>query len=150
MNGVPIPGAIASTYTVMQTGTYYAELKSLNGCSQNTDPILITINPKPTPAIQANKLLTQCFLNHVFDFTNNTTISTGNLQYAWTFDDGSPVETTANVTHSYTAPGTYKIRMIATGDAGCVDSASAMVTVNPSPDTTLTKTGNATICDTQE
>jgi gliding motility-associated-like protein len=130
-NTVAIPGANDTTYTVIQTGTYHATVFSFTGCSLATADISITVNPVPVVDFGTNSLK-QCFNNHQFIFTNNTTIAGGTMQYNWDLGDATIV-TTKDVTHSYAAPGTYIVRLIVTSDQGCTDSISYTVEVYDSP-----------------
>ncbi|MEQ8625439.1 MAG: PKD domain-containing protein, partial [Vicingaceae bacterium] len=52
-------------------------------------------------------------------FTNLTTISSGTITYSWDFDDGSPVSTTENPSHTFTLPGSYDVTLTATSSLGC-------------------------------
>ncbi|MFN4256566.1 MAG: PKD domain-containing protein [Saprospiraceae bacterium] len=47
------------------------------------------------------------------------------VEWTWLFDDGSPAvvnSTKANVTHTFTQPGEYNVRLIIRNNAGCVDT----------------------------
>jgi uncharacterized membrane protein len=50
-------------------------------------------------------------------FTNSTT-GDGPLSYEWDFGDGSPIVTSANPTHVYTAVGSYTVTLTAANAAG--------------------------------
>jgi gliding motility-associated-like protein len=52
--------------------------------------------------------------------------------YTWKFGDGGG-STTANPSHNYASPGSYPVNVYATNGTGCSDSATGLVTVNPSP-----------------
>ncbi len=51
---------------------------------------------------------------------NNTTVN-GN-SYTWNFGDGSPASTSTNPAHTYTAAGTYTVKLKANGCLSAVDS----------------------------
>ncbi len=56
--------------------------------------------------------------------------------YEWNFGDGSPVETDADVTHTYTAGGTYTATLKVTDDGGASGTATVIISVvgvNASP-----------------
>ncbi len=130
-NNIAIPGANDTIYNVVQTGTYHATVFSFIGCSLSTTGINITVNPFPAAGFTAN-FLNQCFNNHQFVFTNNSTIAFGTMQYNWDLGDGTTA-TTNNVTHSYLLPGTYIVKLLVTSDQGCADSISYTVNVYDSP-----------------
>lgn len=51
-------------------------------------------------------------------FIQFTLKSTNALSYVWNFGDGSPVNTNKNASHSYSANGTYTVKVEATGPWG--------------------------------
>ncbi len=130
-NNVAIPGANDTIYNVGQTGTYHATVFSFVGCSLSTSTINITVNPTPVVGFTRNSI-DQCFNNHQFIFTDTSSIAFGTLQYNWDLGDGNTA-TTQNVTHSYTLPGSYIVKLTVTSDQGCIDSASYTVRVFDSP-----------------
>ncbi len=76
------------------------------------------------------------------DFTNE---STGALSYAWNFDDGSPISTVQEPTHTFTTPGVYDVMLAAINPASCNYGDTTFVqitvvgapTVDLGPDTTF-------------
>ncbi len=72
----------------------------------------------------------QCLSANSFVFTNSSTGS-GTLTYAWYFGDGS-TSATKNPAYTYTAAGSYTVRLITTGGGG-KDTAVQTVTVYPAP-----------------
>src|SRR5205085_2460023 len=54
------------------------------------------------------------------------------LTYAWTFGDGKS-ETGPTVTHTYTRPGTYVIRLLATDNKGGASAKTTAAVVTPAP-----------------
>lgn len=76
-------------------------------------------------------------------------ISTNAVDYLWDFGDGSASSTTANPQHTYNAPGTYPVKLVATNTNSCTytDSTIFNLTILPEPDVDL---GNDTvICDNE-
>lgn len=66
-------------------------------------------------------------------FTNLSTAGTGNItNYNWNFGGGN-VSTQQNPTHTFSTPGTFPVTLTITNDAGCTDSYTADVIVNPNP-----------------
>lgn len=61
---------------------------------------------------------------------NNTTAN--GLTYQWNFGDGSAIATTTNPVHTYTANGTYSVKLKAVGCLSAVDSIikTAYITIN--------------------
>jgi len=131
-NGIAIPGATQTQYSPIQSGTYHAIVFSFVGCQRTTADIVITINDSPTAGFISDNPTQQCFKDNQFKFTNTSTVASGTLQYDWDFGDAATA-TTANPTHSYTLPGTYQVRMIATTGNGCKDTSFLTVQVYDMP-----------------
>ncbi|MEP6676929.1 MAG: PKD domain-containing protein [Ferruginibacter sp.] len=145
-DNVAIAGANQTQYTVTQSGAYYALIKSSDNCSLASAVRQITIYPKPVAGFNVNTA-NQCFTGNQFNFTNTSTLSSGNpLLYSWDLGDAGTAAT-GDVTHNYLQPGLYNVKLLVTGDGGCVDSSKMNVTVYPNPDTSLTLTGSASYCE---
>ncbi len=128
----------AGTYTVKLTAT------SANNCVHSTTAT-VTVYPKPTVAFTINTA-EQCLTNNKFTFSNTSAISSGSITYAWNFGDGSTL-TSQNPEHQYSAPGTYKVKLVVTSNNNCKDSLEKTVTVYSLPTGTLTTPNGLTICD---
>ncbi len=131
LNSAPIPGATNQTLTVSTPGNYQV-ITSLNGCSRESFPTTITVNPLPTPMI-----------------SNDTTIcsgvsvmmqASGGNAYQW--NSGGPA--TADYTVSPTATKTYTVTV--TNSFGCSASASTTITVIPLPNANISISGSLTLC----
>lgn len=60
------------------------------------------------------------------------------ISYSWDFGDGSPIQIGQNVTHTYTIPNTYQVKMTVTFNGGCgQDIITKPYTVLPYPDVNL-------------
>lgn len=126
-----------------------------NGCYRTSNYKTVTVYPKPTAAY-THSLACE---DHTVNFINNSsspqhlahnyfTCAYGNcwwwctycewlwntnLNYEWTFGDGSPVSNLANPSHIYTPAGTYNSSLIVTNVYGCMDTANVPVIVNIRP-----------------
>ncbi|MEO5893136.1 MAG: PKD domain-containing protein [Ferruginibacter sp.] len=67
----------------------------------------------------------QCVQGNSFIFSNT---STGALSYNWDFGDGVTAAI-VNPAHIYATAGTYTVKLIVTGSAGCLDTSAKTVTV---------------------
>jgi len=85
----------------------------------------------PTATFSVNAA-SQCVTGNQFNFTNNSSVTTGTLTYAWTFGDGN-VSANANPTHSYINAGTYTVKLVVTSGLGCKDSTTRSVSVFAKP-----------------
>ncbi|HTB05991.1 MAG TPA: PKD domain-containing protein [Bacteroidia bacterium] len=120
------------TYSVLLTAT------SNNGCQSSvTQPV--TIVPNPVAKFSAPP---EC-LGVPTPFTD---LSTGPpTTWAWSFND-PPVNGTStlqNPTYTFGSPGTYTVKLVVSSGAGCVDSTTVNVVVNPPPTANFTAT---TVC----
>ena len=120
------PGGFTSTSSspvINSTGIYTLTITDpSNGCI-STDTVIVsqaTINAAFTPNPSSGNA--PLFVN----FTNN---SSNAANYVWTFGDGSS-SININDTNSYNVPGTYTVMLIATNAYGCIDTATATITVS--------------------
>jgi PKD repeat protein len=101
------------------TTTYYVTGFDINGCSAS-DVVLVTVLPA------SNAQFTASVVGATGVFTNQ---STNAVTYSWDFGDGSPVNNTANPTHTYTVNGTYTVTLTVTGPCGS-DTYTQVITIS--------------------
>ncbi len=83
-------------------------------------------------------------LGQAISFTDLSTGGNPGLTYQWDFNDGSPLSTAQNPTHTYAAPGTYCVRLdVAKQSGGCLDDTTICVTVLGTP---VININNPAIC----
>ncbi|MDH4474563.1 MAG: PKD domain-containing protein [Fluviicola sp.] len=113
--------AAASNYNVTLTVT------SDLGCTNS-----ITIQVSTTAPVAAFTSTVACE-NSPVNFTDQSTISAGNITgWAWDFGDGSN-SAVQNPNHAYTAAGNYTVTLLVTSNLGCTNSVTQQVTVAPIP-----------------
>lgn len=125
--------AIAPTHQYNSPGNYTVSLTatSVNGCTV-TDSIvhLIHVNPLPTAAFQASPV---CY----GDTVRFIDLSTGNGQpvssHHWDFGDGAGTSALASPNYFYSSAGNFQVQLMVTNNAGCVDSISLGLAINPAP-----------------
>jgi len=127
-------GATTQSINAMYTGDYTVQVLGANGCwSPPSDPIHVTANMPPLATITASGPTTFCGGQSV------TLTANGGTTVRWITG-----ETTRSIT--VTATGNYSVTT--TDDNGCSStSATASVTVNPSPSAAITLSGPTTFCD---
>ncbi|MBI4929259.1 MAG: PKD domain-containing protein [Bacteroidetes bacterium] len=132
-SSVPNP---SHTYTA--TGTYTTSLTITTDslCTatiQKTD----TVNVLPI----ANFNLSPPYCSGLVSyFMNASSISSGAIiQWNYDFGDGF-TGTGPNVSHTYSAAGTYSVQLIVTSDKGCKDTIVKTITVFQSPTASITST----------
>ena len=104
----------AGSYTVLLVVT------NSNGCSQSfTKPNYISIN-SGVKANFTNSAPTSCSAPQTINFQNQST-GTGTFSSQWFFGDGG-TSTLADPQHTYTAAGTYTVKLVVTNSTGCIDT----------------------------
>ncbi|MFC2114119.1 PKD domain-containing protein [Bacteroidota bacterium] len=92
-----------------------------------------TVDVFPSPKVDFSiNDSTQCLRWNKFGFLNNTTISSGNINYTWTFGDGSS-STTIDPVYSYSNYSTFTVKLVGISNLSCPDSISKQVIVHPMP-----------------
>ena len=105
----------------------------------------------PAPIPNANFTInnaTQCKTGNNFVFTNTSTVSPGTLTYLWEFGDGT-TSTATSPSKTYANPGTYNVKLTATGNYGGVATITKTATVNamtPSAVAISNNMGSNAIC----
>ncbi|MEA3497145.1 MAG: PKD domain-containing protein, partial [Bacteroidota bacterium] len=105
------------------------------GCADILTKQLI-VHPMPQVDFSINDSV-QCFNENNFQFLNLTTFTqVSSLDYAWNFGD-STFSTDTNINHIYQKADTFKVKLIATSNQGCSDTAIKNVIVLESPKTKI-------------
>lgn len=110
-------------YTHATPGFYNISLFVTNsmGCFRSlTKPSYMQVYTPPVPLFSATGTLI-CQPPGIVPFANAST-GTAPLAYNWSFGDGSASSSLPSPAHSYTAPGSYNVRLKVTDAKGCVDS----------------------------
>src|SRR5208337_222691 len=97
---------------------------------------IVSIYPMPNAGFFINDT-TQCLNQNSFILINQSTITTGSIQFLWDFSDNQ----TSNLqdpVHKYKTPGVYTIHLTTTSNYGCIDSLSEKVTVYSDPQSSIT------------
>ena len=126
----PIDGATDTSYTVTESGYYYAQVFSNGGCSSYSTSIRVDVYPVPEAKFKVNEG-TQCFATNEFIFTDTSSFASPALTYRWDFGDGHGAAT-KDATHSYTTSGTFTVKFtVSSGGGACTDEKTMTVTVKP-------------------
>jgi gliding motility-associated-like protein len=135
------PNASSSnTASNLAAGVYTVVVKDLNNC---TTTVNITVNAVTPPVIAPN-FSSVCNGNNTFTFTDLST-NTPNI-WNWNFGDPSSgaanTSTVQNPTHTYSAPGTYTVTLMAgTTCSGMFTFTKTVVILG------VTSTSNAVSCN---
>ena len=111
-------------YTYSKSGPYLVKLveTSISGCK---DSVTKSIRIEPVP-VSSFSYKNAC-LGTPINFANNSIDSTLGTKYLWNFGDGKTSASTLS-SHSYTANGTYNVKLIVNSIYGCTDTSVQKVT----------------------
>lgn len=132
-------GSGANTNHLYNTpGIYMARLiVDVNGCKDE-----VTKYVTQAPRAQVAFIVPPATCDNLgINFDNNTTIDFGTVGYTWEFGDGN-VSTNANPIHIYNSFNNFTVKLKASTGFGCIDSASAQVSLIESPKADFSITGN--------
>jgi PKD repeat protein len=117
-------------HTYTQAGNYLPSVQLLSGAScyvnlQGVDSIKIDKITAGFTTIQQKA----CGSTTV-GFTDSTRSFYGVQTWQWNYGDGTPVGTTQNTQHTYTAGNTYNVQLIVVGKSGCSDTSALQLPFN--------------------
>ncbi|MDC1451831.1 PKD domain-containing protein [Vicingaceae bacterium] len=118
------------THQFSGAGTYQVKLvvTSNLGCKDSIT-VAVTIDPKPTVDFTFANL---CLTNST-QFTDGSTIGSGSVNtWRWDFD-GLGSSFAPNPSFVFPAAGTYDVKLVSGSGAGCLDSITKQVIINPLP-----------------
>ncbi len=100
-------------------------VKDSRGCEAHASTVQINIGAKPKASLD---IYTHSGNGDGFTFVSTSTISGGWMNYAWDLGNGT-TSTLVNPMTTYT-PGTYTISFIVTGNFGCSDTVTKVITID--------------------
>ena len=126
-------------YRFREVGDITVRLRAIartSGCSAEEARML---NVNASPEVDYGLVEEVCRGTEV-SFADASTIAEGRITaYAWDLGDGS-VENQESFSYTYGTAGMFNVNLVATSDAGCVDSAMRSIQVNELPTATFTTT----------
>jgi uncharacterized protein (TIGR02145 family) len=130
LNGSPINGANAASYTANASGNYSLDVLNSDGCSATATVVSVTVNALPTVSAGTNQTLCAG--------TAITLSGSGASSYTWNNGVSNGVSFTPVSTQTYTVTGTNA--------NGCSNTAQVTVTVNALPTPTISYVGSPILC----
>ncbi len=97
-------------------------------CSGVSDSLAITINQKPVAAFASTAACT----NSAVSFTDQSMATLGNI-VSWQWTAGSDTSSLQDPSFTFGSAGTQTVTLIVATAAGCADTVSMTVNVNPTP-----------------
>lgn len=117
-----------------QYGTKVIKLNTITdkGCKDSTIQS-IQVRANPQSGFTQNSIR-QCFNNNTFTFADSTKMASGNIIRQWYIND-SAVSSNYLLSHQFTKPGLYQVKLLVVSDFSCMDSTERMIEVyeNPKP-----------------
>lgn len=119
-------------YTYQTADTFKVRLisKSIYGCLDTTSKQII-VHPMPVAAFSISKD-SQCRVDNLFSFTNNSTVKGTNFSSVWNFGDGG-LSILKDPSKTYLTRNTYTVKLKVKSTFGCLDSINKNVVVHPMP-----------------
>lgn len=140
LNGAPINGATAQSYTAAVAGSYTVTVSQGANCSATSSAATVNILAAPQATVTASGPLAICQGGSV---NLNAAQVAGNT-YQWQVN-GANIAGATNASYAANAAGSYAV--VVTSTNGCASTSTAsVVTVNPLPNATITPNGPTTFC----
>lgn len=123
------------SHNYLTPGTYNVQLvlhvqdSTSSGIQSCTDTATQSITILPSPCASYATVGATSASSLTRTFTANNYVGTPGMTYSWSFGDGT-TGTGSPVSHTYSAPGGYVVKLVATG-GGCVDSTYTFINVSP-------------------
>ncbi len=109
------------TYTAAGNNNVTLQVTNSAGCINTLTKPNYVIVSAAVNALFTYVPPTGCGFPQTITFTNSSTGGVGVINYLWDFGDGT-TSTATNPSHTYTAAGTYTIKLTATNAAGCTNT----------------------------
>jgi gliding motility-associated-like protein len=113
-------------YTVGNNFGVVLTVKNNFGCKQTLEKSGFINASAPVKAVFSYNYTNACQPPATVTFTNSS--SPVSLSYQWIFGDGSTSSQTSPV-YTYDSAGDYQIKLIATNDKGCTDTAASTISI---------------------
>ncbi len=136
------PGMVNNTnqcVSVSAPGVYTCQTVLIPGCPGPDFTYTLSNYPKPVVSFNA---VSSSACSPQYTFANTSGISSGVISnYAWMFNNNS-TSSAVNPAHTFPAAGSYTIRLIASSNFGCKDTAVQNLTIYPFPAVNFTAPGS--------
>ena len=123
---------IETSFDYIDPGTYTARLTVTDeDGAVDTATVDITVNPNQPPTAVANADFQSGNAPLTVTFEGRDSLDAeleGTITYEWDFGDGSPTDTSATPTHTFTEIGVYEVTLTVTDDNGATDSDTITIT----------------------
>jgi len=147
-DGVDLPGATNSTYSVSETGNFSVHVIYLGICNVDSDPV--SMISATAPAASFNLVANSC-TGHSVQFQNTSTVYPNiPVYYNWQNGDGGSTDE-ENPTYTYNTAGPFTVQLtVSYDDTRCANSASHDIDIYDSTPIDIIIIGSSDICEGDE
>ncbi len=133
---------LSQQYTFTEVGNFNVPIQifhpSIEGCNGSYE-ITLPVAVIPAPVSDFTVTGSGC-VNDLLSFSGTTTTANAVPVNQWTWEFGDTnIGAGQNVTHTYTAPGTYNVKLRGIADDGCIGDTTKPVVINPRPVVRITE-----------
>jgi len=127
--GIALVGETSAILNIMPYGVDDYTAVYTVGTNCESSDYTVTIPDAPFADFSS----TSACLGTTFNFTDNSTITTGTItNWDWDFGDGN-TSTNQNPSNTFTTAGTYNVELTVTSNSGCTNTFNQNVIVYPDP-----------------
>jgi PKD repeat protein len=135
-------GEQTQTITVSQPGIYSVRVMDENGCQGNSQPLTISVNPKPAPSIAGP---TAVCPNTTAQYT---VVGLAGSSITFTVNGGTLVSSSGNTASvRWGSSGSGSVRVLETSSASCIGEATVNVTVQNSLKPGISASAGTSLCE---
>lgn len=136
-----LPGATDPAWLIRETGNYVVSVTDQKGCTAQSAPVFITVNPLPVATAFSLDPVTFC----AGGTTRLEATASPSFQYQW-FRDGAPIPGETSPTYTAAVSGNYSVSVTNTNTRCSITPATIQVDALPLPSATLVS-ATGSFCD---
>ncbi|QCK14916.1 FG-GAP-like repeat-containing protein [Mangrovivirga cuniculi] len=129
-DGSVISGATTGSLTVTESGSYSVVVENTSGCTQESDPVVVTVSAAPVSDFSISGNLCR---GSTLSFSNSSTVDgSQTVSYNWNFGDGNS-SNEFEPTKTFNTAGTYDVSLTVSYGPACQDISTQTIVVEDAP-----------------